>query len=77
MDGLQGESRCRERHLQKSPQKGLTVSKEDPRRIEDFDWYVFLGILCYALNSPICGGISILIAFFILCCSCGRDLHDS
>lgn len=45
------------------------MSKRDPSRIEDFDLYVFLGILCYALDSPICGGIALSIALFIFSCS--------
>lgn len=47
------------------------MSKEDPHRIEDVDLYVFLGILCYALNSPVCGGISLAIAGYICLCSSG------
>ena len=67
----------RERHFRKSSQKGLTMSKNDPHRIGDFDLYVALGILCYALNSPICGGISLAIAGYIIFCSGGRDSGES
>lgn len=53
------------------------MSKNDPHRIGDFDLYVALGILCYALNSPICGGISLAIAGYIFFCSGGRDSGES
>ena len=51
------------------------MSKSDPHRIEDSDLYLFLGILCYALDSPICGGIALSIALFIFYCSFSTDIE--
>lgn len=53
------------------------MSKNNSHRIGDFDLYVSLGILCYALNSPICGGISLVIASYIFFCSGDRDSSES
>lgn len=51
------------------------MSKSDPHRIEDSDLYLFLGILCYALDSPICGGIALSIELFIFYCSFSTDIE--